>query len=273
MMLRRVACVLLCLVEGAAPMRLPRRFGGGQPWQPRRLAAGGAALLLGGVGPRRALALGREASLSAKLGGVPAFYVANARGSPYLLNKEAEGAQECVIFLEPRDAEALLSEMTQASPQLSDARVFCVGLDKALGMLKRKPQPSGNVARNGKELVLRYRLQPSAKQLQNARGRLGKLFDTKTLPCFICPELAVGGKTPVFMALEDLTEAWATQGTGRPPNVDVHNLLDLVVASELPDAMGDFDDLLFYPQPGAVKYVRSNRKRGNMNSRLHASIN
>ena len=56
-------------------------------------------------------------------------------------------------------------------------------------------------------------------------------------------------------------------------NVDVHNLLDLVVASELPDAMGDFDDLLFYPQPGAVKYVRSNRKRGNMNSRLHASIN
>ena len=42
---------------------------------------------------------------------------------------------------------------------------------------------------------------------------------------------------------------------------------------ELPDAMGDFDDLLFYPQPGAVKYVRSNRKRGNMNSRLHASIN
>lgn len=253
-------------------MNLPRRFGGQSNNGPRRALAGaaGAAVL---AKPLTAVAFGREAALADKLGAVPAFFVANSRGSPYLLNKEAEGAQECVIFLEPRDAEALLSEMTQASPQLSDARVFCVGLDKALGMLKRKPQPSGNVARNGKELVLRYRLQPSAKQLQNARGRLGKLFDTKTLPCFICPELAVGGKTPVFMALEDLTNAWATQGTGRPPNVDVHNLLDLVVASELPDAMGDFDDLLFYPQPGAVKYVRSNRKRGNMNSRLHASIN
>ena len=262
--------VLVVAVVGA--MNLPRRFGGQSNNGPRRALAGaaGAALL---AKPLSAVAFGREAALADKLGAVPAFFVANSRGSPYLLNKEAEGAQECVIFLEPRDAEALLSEMTQASPQLSDARVFCVGLDKALGMLKRKPQPSGNVARNGKELVLRYRLQPSAKQLQNARGRLGKLFDTKTLPCFICPELAVGGKTPVFMALEDLTEAWATQGTGRPANVDVHNLLDLVVASELPDAMGDFGDLLFYPQPGAVKYVRSNRKRGNMNSRLHASIN
>lgn len=275
MMLRRVACVLLCLVEGAAPMRLPRRFGGGQPWQPRRLAAGGAALLLGGVGPRRALALGREASLSAKLGGVPAFYVANARGSPYLLNKEAEGAQECVIFLEPRDAERLLSEMTQASPQLSDARINCVGLDKALTMLKRKPVPSGNVARDGRELVLRYRLSPSARQLGNARGRLGKLFSGKTLPCFVCPDLVIKGKTPVFLALEDLNAAWATAAGGDAapaPVVDVHNLLDLVVASEQPDALGDFDALLFYPEPHAVAYVRDNRKRGNRQSRLHASI-
>ena len=143
--------VLVVAVVGA--MNLPRRFGGQSNNGPRRALAGaaGAALL---AKPLSAVAFGREAALADKLGAVPAFFVANSRGSPYLLNKEAEGAQECVIFLEPRDAEALLSEMTQASPQLSDARVFCVGLDKALGMLKRKPQPSGNVARNGKELKL-----------------------------------------------------------------------------------------------------------------------
>ena len=264
--------VLVVAVVGA--MNLPRRFGGQSNNGPRRALAGaaGAALL---AKPLSAVAFGREAALADKLGAVPAFFVANSRGSPYLLNKEAEGAQECVIFLEPRDAERLLSEMTQASPQLSDARINCVGLDKALTMLKRKPVPSGNVARDGRELVLRYRLSPSARQLGNARGRLGKLFSGKTLPCFICPDLVIKGKTPVFLALEDLNAAWATAAGGDAapaPVVDVHNLLDLVVASEQPDALGDFDALLFYPEPHAVAYVRDNRKRGNRQSRLHASI-
>ena len=37
---------------------------------------------------------------------MPAFYVVNARGSPYLLNRESEGVQECLIFMQPADAEA-----------------------------------------------------------------------------------------------------------------------------------------------------------------------
>merc|ERR1719171_1812635 len=47
-----------------------------------------------------------KVTLSDKLRNVPAFFVANSRGSPYLINKEQEGAQECVIFLEPGDADA-----------------------------------------------------------------------------------------------------------------------------------------------------------------------
>ena len=73
----------------------------------------------------------QQGTLSDKLRNVPAFFVAISRGSPYLINKEQEGAQECVIFLEPGDAEQLLKEMVQASPMLADARVMCVGLDRA----------------------------------------------------------------------------------------------------------------------------------------------
>ena len=86
-----------------------------------------------------------KVTLSDKLRNVPAFFVANSRGSPYLINKEQEGAQECVIFLEPGDAEQLLKEMVQASPMLADARVMCVGLDRALAMLARPATPTGNV--------------------------------------------------------------------------------------------------------------------------------
>lgn len=265
--------LLLALVAQSAALQ----FHGGRSWFGnddgglRRMMAGGAGAAA--LAMRPASALAREPPLGDKLGAVPAYFVANARGSPYLLNKESEGAQECVIFLEPSDAEQLLSEMTQASPQLSDARVFCVGLDKAIGMLKRKPVSSGNVAKNGKQLVLRYRLAPSAKSLTSARSRLGKLFNQKMLPCFICPDLQIKGKTPVFMDIADLNKAWETAVPGgRQPNIDVHNLLDLVVASEQPDAQGDFDKLIFYPRPESLNYVRRNRRKGNLNSRLHVSI-
>ena len=39
------------------------------------------------------------------------------------------------------DAEQLLKEMVQASPMLADARVMCVGLDRALAMLARPATP------------------------------------------------------------------------------------------------------------------------------------
>jgi len=274
---------MVCLVwHAACALHFPGGgrfgFGGGEApgGGPRRALAGAGAALLA-LGPAKASALGKGTPpLSERINAIPAFYVANARGSPYLLNREAEGAQECVIFLEPADAERLLSEMTQASPQLSDARVMCVGLDKALGMLRRKPTPTGNVGRGGKELLLRYRLSPPAAQLGNARSRLGKLFNNKMLPCFVCPELVIKGRTPAFLDLDDLKKAWAAANpSGAAPNVDVHNLLDLVVASEQPaeaGAKGDFDALAFYPAPGAVEYVRKHRRRGNRISRLHAAI-
>merc|ERR1719263_423905 len=147
-------------------------------------------------------------------------------------------------------------------------------MDKALGMLRRKPAPTGNVGRGGRELLLRYRLSPAAEQLGNARARLGKLFNQKMLPCFVCPDLQIKGKTPAFLDLRDLEAAWAAAAPGRAsPNVDVHNLLDLVLAPEQPGANGDFDKLAFYPTAGAVAYVRKHRRRGNRVSRLHASIN
>lgn len=104
-----------------------------------------------------------------RLAAVPVFFVSNGRGSPYLLNREKEGVQECLIFLDPDDAETLVHEMTQASPQLKDARVFCIGLDRALAMAQRRPMPSGNVDRNGRELTLRYRFQPAKAQIEGAR--------------------------------------------------------------------------------------------------------
>lgn len=224
-----------------------------------------------------------------RLASIPVFFVANGRGSPYLLNREKEGAQECVIFVDPADAESLVNEMTQASPQLTDARVFCIGLDRALAMAQRKPTLSGNVDRNGRELTLRYRIQPSQAQVDGAKKKLTgvqKRAAESMLPCFIAPDLEAkrGGvkTTPVFLALEDLRntygEVYAMKKGGpkkkEPKQVLVYNLIDLILSSEQPDAQytSDFGKLVFFPMPEAVNYVRKARKRGNGVARLHATI-
>lgn len=130
------------------------------------LAAANAAQMESGL-PIRQRSL-NNFSPRERLAAVPVFFVSNGRGSPYLLNREKEGVQECLIFLDPDDAETLVHEMTQASPQLKDARVFCIGLDRALAMAQRRPMLSGNVDRNGRELTLRYRFQPAKAQIEAA---------------------------------------------------------------------------------------------------------
>lgn len=224
-----------------------------------------------------------------RLASIPVFFVANGRGSPYLLNREKEGAQECVIFVDPADAESLVNEMTQASPQLTDARVFCIGLDRALAMAQRKPTFSGNVDRNGRELTLRYRIQPAQSQIDGAKKKLSgvqKRAAESMLPCFIAPDLeAKRGAvktTPVFLNLEDLRNTYGEvyalkKGGGKkkePKQVLVYNLIDLILSSEQPDAQftNDFGKLIFYPMPEAVNYVRNARKRGNGAARLHARL-
>lgn len=243
---------------------------------------------LGGRGARRPFGFSRrslsEVSLKERLGAVPAFYVVNARGSPYLLNRESEGVQECLIFMQPADAEALLSEMVQSSPSYSDARVLCVGMDRAFDLMRKPPVPTGNSNKAGKPLVLRYRLQPSAEAIKASQKRLGpKSAVTKNemLPCFINSKLTVPRRgtraTPVFLSLDDLEATWrsvAPQKSGKtaPAQYEVHNLLDILIASEQPDAPEVFDKLVFFPQPSAVEYVRSMRRRGNSISRLNARL-
>lgn len=219
-----------------------------------------------------------ETSVRDRLAAIPCFYVANNRGSPYLLNKEKEGVQECLIFLDPEDAESLVAEMSQASPQLSDARVYCFGMDRALALAQRKPTPSGNYGRDGKQLMLRYRIQPAQSQVEGARKCRGA---NQILPCFIAPEMQVKKNgfesMPVFLDLEDLETTWKdlaeAKGIKKKPYVECRNLIDLVLAAEQPDARGPFERLMFYPMPRTVDYVRHARKHGNGLARLHARLN
>lgn len=223
-----------------------------------------------------------DTSVRDRLASIPCFFVANNRGSPYLLNKEKEGAQECLIFLDPEDAERLVAEMAQASSQLSDARVYCFGMDRALALAQRKPTPSGNYGRDGQQLMLRYRIQPAQSQVEGARkAKLGKL-GSQILPCFIAPEMQVTKNgfqsLPVFLDLEDLESTWkdvaAAKGINKKmPYVECRNLIDLVLAAEDEEARGPFNKLMFYPMPRTVDYVRRARKHGNGVARLHARLN
>ena len=45
--------------------------------------------------------------------------------------------------------------MVQSSPSYSDARVLCVGMDRAFDLMRKPPVPTGNSNKAGKPLVLR----------------------------------------------------------------------------------------------------------------------
>ena len=233
----------------------------------------------GGRGLPRGKRSLRDFSLRDRLASVPVFFVANARGSPYLLNRG--GDQECLLFLDPLDAEDLLSEMVQASPQLHDARVSCMGMDKAMTFLLRKPTASGNVDSKGNEMTLKYKIQASEREIKkhhrvSSRGTM----TTTELPCYVAPEIEIkrGGiaATPVFFTQDDLYDAWNTANEKKkrraPPLRKTVNLLELVLASDAYGGNVDFDKLLFYPMPRAVEYAREARKRGNGSSRLHVQV-
>jgi hypothetical protein len=271
----RLAAAALALVVSVQAIRFgppggPRPTGAGGDGSRRRSGAAVlGALVVGAPTAASARKTSNKVTFSDKLRNVPAFFVANSRGSPYLINKESEGAQECVIFLEPGDAEQLLKEMVQASPMLADARVMCVGLDRALAMLARPAAPTGNVHK-GRQLMLRYRLQPAQRQLRAARS---KLAVKAKAPCFTCSGLKdAKGRTPVFLDLADLELAWTKVAGEAKPNVQVHDLLDLAALSKRPDAGDAFDDLVMYPMSGTVEYVAKNRRRGNGVARLHGAI-
>jgi len=162
----------------------------------------------GGTRLRRKLS---DFTVRERLAAIPVFYVANARGSPYLLNRVKEGVQECLIFMDPLDAEQLLSEMCQASPQLTDARIFCTSMDRAMNLLQRKPTPTGNLDARGRELLLRYRIQPSEREVEIASKKIGNKAQN-IVPCYVSEQLEYrkGGTTvvPVFLSSDDLIDAW-----------------------------------------------------------------
>ena len=95
----------------------------------------------------------------------------------------------------------------------------------------------------------------------------------KSAPCFTCSGLKdAKGRTPVFLDLADLEEAWAKVAGDAKPNVQVHDLMELAALSKRPDAGDAFDDLVLYPMSGTVEYVKRNRRRGNGVARMHTAI-
>ena len=100
--MRRAA--IITLVVSVQALRFGGPPGGRRPSaddnnnRRRRGAAVLGMVALGAPTAASAKKKSNKVTLSDKLRNVPAFFVANSRGSPYLINKEQEGAQECVIF-------------------------------------------------------------------------------------------------------------------------------------------------------------------------------
>ena len=239
-------------------------------------------------------------SLKDRLASVPVFYVAAERGNPYLYNSEDRATQWSIMFMDPVDCQKYLDEMEETPGRLDDARIMCVGCDKFLENIMKKPQKTGNKIK-GKDMYLRYRLQGSEKEflgylrykgivrkeidpVQNPFFTMWRKVDSERLmvPAFICNELTIkkGGvhRKPVFFSLDDFNAAWktATKGAGdrQKPKLQIVNFMDLIVAASdpVPGDSSDFDNLFFCPLPRAVDYVRNARNRGNNKARLHVQV-
>ena len=138
-------------------------------------------------------------------------------------------------------------------------------------MLARPATPTGNVHK-GRQLMLRYRLQPAQRQLRAARSKLAVKMTVsgKSAPCFTCSKVKTRRAGRRSLDLADLEEAWAKVAGDAKPNVQVHDLLELAALSKRPDAGDAFDDLVRVPHERHRGVRQGNRRRGQRRRRADA---
>mmetsp|Transcript_24112 Transcript_24112/g.37865 ORF Transcript_24112/g.37865 Transcript_24112/m.37865 type:complete len:320 (+) Transcript_24112:1180-2139(+) len=226
---------------------------------------------LGGIGPineRIAFAAKYSAkTLTQRLSQVPVFAVTNSSGQPYLTSN-SKGEQVGLIFFSHEDAVNLLKEM-QETHQVSDARIYIMGLDKAFKMVSSNATPSGIKGNLGQELKMVFRFYPDQKELKNVTSVSGisvlkDKFDG--LPVFIADGLTIRkGKEdiiPIFFSKNDLENAWSLMCESNPdqikkPEIKVGDLLSIIKQME----NDELQEYGFFPSSESIEFVKSENRK------------
>ena len=178
-----------------------------------------------------------------KLSQVPVFAVTNSSGQPYLANN-SKGEQVGLIFFSHEDALNLLRAMQKAR-QVSDARIYIMGLDKAYKMVLSNAASSGIKGHQGQELKMIFRFYPNQKQIKYANSIINGInFSEKIkgIPIFIADGLSIrkGNEDiiPIFLTKEDLDETWSKMSSNNPdvnpkPNIIIGDLGKIIKAMEI----------------------------------------
>ena len=203
-----------------------------------------------------------------KLSQVPVFAVTNSSGQPYLANN-SKGEQVGLIFFSHEDALSLLKAMQKAR-QVSDARIYIMGLDKAYKMVLSNATSSGIKGQQGQELKMIFRFYPNQKQIKHANSIINGINFSekiKTIPVFIAEGLTIRkGKEdiiPIFLTIEDLDEAWSKMNLNNPdvnpkPSILIGDLIKIIRAME--NNKGEYSKFGFFPPKGSLEFVKKENK-------------
>ncbi|KAJ1449307.1 hypothetical protein M885DRAFT_536155, partial [Pelagophyceae sp. CCMP2097] len=136
----------------------------------------------------------------------------------------------------------MLYQMSQANG-VTDARVYCMGLDRAFELCRRKPQAQAQRRGKAEGFSMHYRLKPAREALSSAQWRLGPRYHKTMVPLFVArglevPRRGLRDARAAFFSLDDLNAAWdsAQQKTGKEaskPTINTYNLVDLVLAADV----------------------------------------
>nr|UXY87542.1 translocator of the inner chloroplast membrane [Cryptomonas curvata] len=203
-----------------------------------------------------------------KLSQVPVFAVTNSSGQPYLANN-SKGEQVGLIFFSHEDALNLLKAMQKAR-QVSDARIYIMGLDKAYKMVLSNATSSGIKGHQGQELKMIFRFYPNQKQVKYANSIInGFNFSEKikNIPVFIADGLTIrkGNEDiiPVFLTKEDLDEAWSKMNINNPdvnpkPTILIGDLIKIIRAMETNN--NEYSKFGFFPPKDSMEFVKKENK-------------
>ena len=210
----------------------------------------------------------------AKLAKVPVFMVTNDGGSPFL-NQLATGDQSALMFINPAEAQRMLSGVLKApNGAASGAKVLPTNLDRAFRLARLQPMPSGLRDQvTNRELTMVWQFMPHAAEQRAAQMLLAKSGKTKlapSMPAYMVEGLVVmkRGKEvrPVFLAKSDCDAALAAveaaggNEDGSAGKVIVYDalalLLQLATAIEAgdPEVAREIESLEFMPSSESVDF-------------------
>jgi hypothetical protein len=203
-----------------------------------------------------------------KLSQVPVFAVTNSSGQPYLANN-SKGEQVGLIFFSHEDALNLLKAMQKAR-QVSDARIYIMGLDKAYKMVLSNATSSGIKGHQGQELKMIFRFYPNQKQIKYANSIVNGINfsdKVKNIPVFIADGLTIrkGNEDviPIFLTKEDLDEAWSKMNLNNPdinpkPTIIIGDLIKIIRAME--SNKNEYSKFGFFPPKESLEFVKKENK-------------